>query len=185
MVTDEMVKEARQKLHDLDLKEWLQNDLFKRNWWMIVIFLLLSYILCLVLIDKKRISRILLFGCLITVASFVYDVFASSFVLWSYTSKIFPIIPGIFIFDLTIIPLYYMLVYQYSPSWGRFMLLNALAACFFSLVMIPIMIKLKIYQSDINILLNIPIIFVYACAARFVTLWLVNIEQKHRNAPQT
>jgi hypothetical protein len=132
------------------------------------------------LIDKKRISKILLFGCLITVASFVYDVFASSFVLWSYTTKIFPLIPGIFIIDLTIIPLYYMLVFQYSPSWGKFMLLNALAVCIFSLIIIPIMTKLKMYQSDMNILINIPIIFIYACVARFIALWIVNNEQKHK-----
>lgn len=181
MVNDEMILEARRRLHELVLKDWLQNDLFKRNWWISVVFLLFSYILCFMLIDKKRRSKILLFGCLVTVASFVYEVFGFSFVLWSFSTKIFPITPAIFMFNITVLPLYYMLVYQYSPTWKRFFLLNALAACVFSLVLLPILIKLKIYQTYWSLLFNIPIIFIYACLARFVTQWLVNTEQRHKN----
>jgi hypothetical protein len=181
MVTDQMVIDAKQKLNDLLVANWQQTDLFHFNWFFMIGFILASYILFFILVDKKRVSKILLFGCLATVGAFVYDVFGSTFVMWAFPAQIFPINPGIFMVDLTVVPIYLMLLYQYTHTWPKFLIWSAVYAVFFSLAFLNLLSWLGIYKAiKLPMIWNAPFVFVIACVARLITIWLVSIEQRKK-----
>jgi hypothetical protein len=120
MITFEMIRQAKMTLHNLVYIKWIVDDVFSPKWWGFVALIAFSYILCFSLLDKRRFTQILLFGSLITVLTIVFDIFGSNFNLWSYKSRLIPTIPSPVVYDLTIVPLYYMLVYQYSKNWKNF-----------------------------------------------------------------
>jgi hypothetical protein len=181
MITPDMIYEAKAVLHNLVLTEWLNQDLFSPTWWGVVAFIVFSYILCLTLLDKRRLTQILLFGSLMTVAVSLYDTFGANFNLWTYLTRVFPIIPSLFLYDFTVIPLYYMLVYQYSVSWKSFILWNAVAAGVISAVFFPVLVKLNIVAfSNWNPLYHFPFTFAFALLARAVVTGVVGMEEKRR-----
>ena len=146
MITFEQITGARDILHHLILTKWLTQDLFSTRWWGIVAFIVFSYILVFSLLDKKRSTQILLFGALMTVSIVTYDLAGANFGLWGYKIRLFPLIPGVFLYDYTLIPLYYMLVYQYSPDWKSFFLWNAVLAGTIGFLFFPGLVALDIIQ---------------------------------------
>jgi hypothetical protein len=176
--------QTKLKLHNLMMEDWYNSDLFSVQWWGIIIFLLIFYFVFIKLLDKKRTSKILLFGCLMAVASFTYEVGGTQFVFWAYIKRIVPIYPSPFVDALTVIPITYMYVFQYGHTWKKFMLLNLIATALLCFGFIPLLVVTKIYELGDNwsYFYNFPPWFISACVARALTLWWVNTEQKHKEA---
>ncbi|MBC7914550.1 MAG: hypothetical protein H7Y07_10560 [Pyrinomonadaceae bacterium] len=179
MVTYEMIFQARTTLHNLILVKWLEEDVFSPRWWSIVVLVALSYLLCFSLFDKRRLSKLFLFGSLLTVGVVVYETVGVNFVFWVCATPIFPIIPCLFVPYLTILPVYYMLIFQYTTTWRQFSLWNLVAVSVYSLVLLPIFIHFKIVILDNwQEVYHMPMLFAIASLARAVTLLLENIEQR-------
>lgn len=179
MVTHEMIYQTRTTLHNLILVKWLEEDVFSSRWWSMVVLIALSYLLCFSLFDKRRLSKLFLFGSLLTVGAVVYETVGTNFVLWVCATPIFPIIPCLFVPYLTILPIYYMLIFQYTTTWRQFSLWNLVAVSVYSLVLLPIFIHFKIVILDNwRAVYNMPMLFAIASLARAVTLLLEDIEQR-------
>lgn len=179
MVTSEMIYEAKVTLHNLVVTKWLNQELFSPTWWGVIAFIAFSYILCFSLFDKRRSTQILLFGSLMAVAIYTYDSFGDSFNLWMDETRVLPLIPSPFLFDLTIVPLYYMLVYQYSPNWKRFVLWNAVAAGVCSIIYSPMIVALHIISfHNFKPIYNFPVIFIFGLVARKVVLVTLAAEKR-------
>lgn len=144
MITFDMIYEARSILHNLILAKWLSQDVFSVRWWGIVAFIIASYIVVFLLLDKRRFTQILLFGSLMSVSITTYDLFGANFELWGYNVRLLPVIPGVFLYDYTVIPLYYMLIYQYSSNWKTFLALNSTLAAFIGLIFFPALVSFEI-----------------------------------------
>lgn len=148
MVTSEMIRQAKMTMHDYVLAKWIAEDVFSPKWWGFVALIIFSYILCFSLLDKRRFTQLLLFGSLLAVSSVVISIFGSNFNLWSYNSRLVPTIPSPFVYDLTIIPLYYMLVYQYSPTWKSFLIWNCVLAGIIAFGYFPALSALKVMSLE-------------------------------------
>ena len=139
-----MLSDANAKLHNLMLTKWLTQDLFSIQWWGIVGFVILSYILCFSLMDKTRLTKTILYGSLISVFSVVIDAVGTSFNLWLYNVNFFPMIPSIFIYDITALPMYFMLIFQRTKSWRTYLVWILGASAFMGFVFTPLMVKIGI-----------------------------------------
>lgn len=122
MVTDDQVRQAAEHLYNLIYTQWVTQHFLSPTWFFQVLFVLFSYALFFYLVDKKRITQILLFGSLVAVSFAVYDSIGEQLGQWEYLKLILPFSPNFFLGDLTLIPLYAMLVYQYTSSWKAFLL---------------------------------------------------------------
>lgn len=182
MVTLEMIRDARVALHDLVLNKWLTTDLFSLRWFGMVVFIIFSYILCFMLIDKKWLGRILLFGSLFTVGMSVYETVGVSFVLWYCATPVLPVVPCLFASDLTIAPLYYMIVFQKTSAWKDFFIWNLVAAGIFAFAYQPVVAHFKIFELDNwNFVFTFISVFLLSSLARFATLWILSVENRHRD----
>lgn len=179
MITYEMIYHARTTLHNLILAKWLEEDVFSPRWWSMVVLIVLSYLLCFSLFDKRRFSKLFLFGSLLAVGAAVYETVGVNFVLWFCATPVFPIIPCLFVPYLTILPVYYMLIFQYTTTWLQFSLWNLVAVSVYSFVLQPIFIHFKIVILDNwQTVYHMPMLFAIASLARAVTLLIINIEQR-------
>lgn len=93
-------------MHNLIVEKWLNQDLLSVQWWGIVAIIIFSYVLAFSLLDKRRFTQILLFGSLMAVSITTYDLVGANLGLWAYKVRLLPLIPGVFLYDYTVIPLY-------------------------------------------------------------------------------
>lgn len=179
MVDYEMIHQARSTLHNLVLEKWLTEDVFSLRWWSMVGLVAVSYLICFSLFDKKRISVLFLFGSLLTVGASVYETVGVNFVLWFCATPVFPIVPCLFVPYLTVLPVYYMLIFQYTTTWRQFSLWNFIAVSIYAFILLPVFMHYKISEMDNwQPIYHIPFIFFIASLARAVTLFLIKIEQR-------
>lgn len=137
---------AREYLWDIQWKNWLQEDIHEWTWWLNLALVILPIIVWWKLVDRKRISEIIIFGLHISIISVFLDVAGSSMVLWYYPDKLIPMLPVLVPFDLIIIPIAFMLLFQYKKSWVSFFIGAMVISAIFTFVAEPILIFLKIYQ---------------------------------------
>ncbi|AGK54614.1 CBO0543 family protein [Bacillus sp. 1NLA3E] len=179
MDKQEKINQAKALLHKLVLEDWKTSDLFSPKWFGTVGFILLSYFICFKLLDKRRFTQILLFGSLLTVSITVVDLFGTQFGRWTYLTRVFPIVPSLFFFDFTIIPLYYMLVYQYSSTWKSFAIWNAILAGIISFAFFPILTALKMFElNNWKYIYFFSIIYAMAFFCRGAVWFILSVQNK-------
>jgi hypothetical protein len=182
LVTIEMISQINSTLHNLVMTKWLTEELFSIRWWGTLGFVIFSYILCFSLLDKTRFVRILLFGSLISVFSVVIDLIGTNFNLWVYRSRLFPITPSIFIYDITALPLYYMLMYQYATSWKSYAAWNIMASAAMGFIFTPLMVTLGVLQLiNWNYFYAFLTITFIGFLGKAVTSFIIYIEEKNQS----
>jgi len=183
----EMIAPTLEQLHYLVYTHWLTEELFSPRWWGMLGLILFSYALVFKLLDKSRFTQILLFGSLMAVSMGVMDTIGANFILWSFKVRIVPIIPSLFLVDLTIFPLYYMLVYQYTSTWKDFIVWNAVASGVISLVVFPLLAVADVVQLiNWKYIYSWPIIFFVGLLARgVITAVMVKEHQTREHVEAT
>ena len=168
------------EMWNLSYTQWRTQTLFSIQWWSIIAMIVISYAIWWVIVDKRRLSQILLFGSLVAIQRVVMDIFGTNVALWSYNIRETPLFPSVFLHDFTVTPLALMVVYQYCHSWKKFFVWTGVTTGIISFVFLPILIKLgflKLYHW--NLFYSFGMIFGLALLARWVVLGLLNIQQNH------
>jgi hypothetical protein len=127
-------------------QRWSTQELFSFPWFFNIAVLIVFYIIWIKLVDKQYLKELLLFGSFIAVSASFIDIVAITMGLWEYKVRLFPVSPAPFPFDYTVIPILYMLVMQYTSSWGGYILGSLLASGIFSFVISPVYVFLGIKQ---------------------------------------
>ncbi|CQR71718.1 hypothetical protein SOV_05200 [Sporomusa ovata DSM 2662] len=151
------------------------------NWWFIAIIIAVSYAIWWKFIDKKRVIEILLFGSFIAVSRVIFDNWGTSTVKWTYVIDLLPIGISLFLNDLTIVPLAYMLAYQYSPTWKKYLVTIFIIQGITSFAFLPLLIRMGIL-SIINWHVGYSFIFMIITATimRAILLFGLSIQKSTR-----
>ncbi|MCI3927193.1 hypothetical protein MO973_44180 [Paenibacillus sp. TRM 82003] len=118
--------------------------LFSPQWLLIVGALIGAYVLLWRLIDRTRLFPILFVGLLIFGIALAADGIGADFLWWDYPHMLMPWGPRLLSVDL-IIPVGYMLIYQYFRSWRPYFLASLVLAASYAFVLEPISQALDIY----------------------------------------
>ncbi|MCL6610093.1 MAG: hypothetical protein K6T66_00985 [Peptococcaceae bacterium] len=137
--------EVQNKAIEMQYKDWLQKDLFSFQFWLLLAALVFPWIAWWKLADRKRLLEILLYGLLVQTAVTLLDEIGCQLNLWEYPYDIEPIFPRMIPINITVLPVSYMLVYQFFPEWKRFLAANILLAVFFAFVAEPAVRWMGIY----------------------------------------
>ncbi|MDP4125565.1 MAG: CBO0543 family protein [Bacillota bacterium] len=178
MTNLDMIHQLRLELWNLSYNHWKTETLFSIKWWSMVALITISYIIWWVIVDKRRLSQILLFGSLISVCRITMDIFGNNTALWSYDIRLTPFSPSPFLHDFTVTPLALMVVYQYCHTWKKFLVWNVIVTGIISFVFFPILIKfgfLTFYSW--NYFNSFILIFGFALLSRWVLLGVLKIEK--------
>lgn len=177
MSTVDMIHQLRLELWNLSYTQWKTHTLFTMQWWSLIALIAIYYAIWWVLVDKRRLSQILLFGAFIAIQRAVMDIFGTSTARWGYVITETPLSPSPFLHDFTLTPLALMLVYQYCHSWKKFLVWTGGVTGIISFVFFPILIKfgfLKLYHW--KLFYSFGMIFGLAIFARWVILGVLKIQ---------
>jgi hypothetical protein len=145
---DDMVKSYEQ-VQVMAQKYWISNDLFSLNWWLLVTLMIILWLLWWKFVNKQQLVEILLGGSLISIVTLLLDLIGLNLGLWDYTSLLFSsFYPTLVPVDLVVIPVTFMLLYQYKVSWKSFFLTSVIVSGFYSFVAEPIFNWLDIYRMN-------------------------------------
>ncbi|KAA0548432.1 hypothetical protein FZW96_07615 [Bacillus sp. BGMRC 2118] len=103
-----------------DIQSWLNYELFSWNWWILFAFMVVPWILWIKVFDRKRVLELILFGSLVVIPTTYLDAIGSDLRFWMYPTELIPITPRAIAFDMSMVAVAYMLIYQYFGSWKSF-----------------------------------------------------------------
>ena len=174
-------------IHNLRLEQysivyaaWLEN-VFTARWWLLVGLVITMYTLWWILVDKARLKTLLLYGSLVAVSRVILDVVvAINLGRWVYAVSLFPMAPDIFVHDLTVTPLTYMMVYQYSNSWKQFWIANLIGSSLIFYGILPLFEYLGIFKGfpGWTLTSSFLVIFIAAGVMRAIMILIKNVEDK-------
>jgi hypothetical protein len=146
--TYEQVEQVDKVFTDMRVQNWLHTQLFTIRWWVIVTALIIPWIVWWRLVDKKRIFEIFTYGMFACIPMIFIDGFGVELFLWDYPVKLTPYLPRLLPLDFTLLPVSYMLIYQYTKTWKYYLLTHIIAASICSIIIIPIAIKVNMYKLE-------------------------------------
>lgn len=138
-----------------DITNWLNNEILSWNWWVLLSFIVIPTLIWVKVVDRRRILEILLFGTLVIIPTSYLDAIGVDLKFWVYPVQFLPITPRAFPFDIFLIPITYMLLYQFFKGWKAFLVALFIMALIFAFIGEPIShilnlvyyIKWKYYYS--------------------------------------
>lgn len=151
------------------LKEfWYAHSFLSYQWWIMILLTIIPWFIWWKISDKKRLMEILVFGLLIMFTTVLLAPLAHNLNMWHFIqlphwSLSTPLYP----YEITILPVNYMFIYQFSKNWTSFVIGTLLFSCFFIFIIIPIFIKLDFilfisYRSHFIALTLLIIIALFA-----------------------
>ncbi|MEC2078502.1 CBO0543 family protein [Metabacillus fastidiosus] len=134
------------KLTEMRNELWYYHDLFTPQWWFLLVLTILPWMIWWYLVDRTRIKKIWLYGALMTILILYLDDIGSSLGLWDYPIKLIGIFPRLNPIDVSVLPVFHMIIYQYFTKWKPFLIGNIIAAVIFAYAAEPFFVKIHIYQ---------------------------------------
>jgi hypothetical protein len=119
----ENMMRARELINELvqtNIERFNYYGFLSVQWWILLSFLVVPWIIWIKVADKKRTLEIVLVGALVLIVTIILDLVGYYLSFWDYSIEILPLIPGGFPFDFSMIPVAYMLIYQYFKTWKSY-----------------------------------------------------------------
>lgn len=124
---------------------WSHEVLFSFQWWVLLIVTIGLITAWIILLDRKRLFEIVTYGFMVAMVANTGDSFGLSFSLWGYPYSLFHTPEIIEIHDI-MMPIIYMIIYQYCRTWKSFLIANAINSFAFALILEPLLVWLGIYE---------------------------------------
>ncbi|MFC4559793.1 CBO0543 family protein [Virgibacillus kekensis] len=162
--------ELKDQHTETDIQVWLDYELFSWNWWILVVFLIVPWIIWLIVYDRKILLELLLFGTLVIIATTYLDSVGIDLGFWMYPVELIPITPRAMAFDFSMVAVAFMLVYQYFRTWKAFSLGILGMAILFAFIGEPLAHALKlVYYINWNYFYSFLYYIVLGFIAKFIT----------------
>ncbi|GAA0593423.1 hypothetical protein GCM10009001_06990 [Virgibacillus siamensis] len=163
--------ETQEKYGRLIQQHYFEDVLFSFQWWFLLIIFILVWAVWMIVSDKRRLNTILLAGFFPTVMATIMDEIGLLLHLWSYSYHLLPFTVESYSINFSIIPVGYMLLYQYARKWKTFLIILAVLTAFAVIVAEPVFEFLGIYNLHTwKHVYSAPIYFLMAV----ITKWLVD-----------
>jgi hypothetical protein len=121
-----------------DINHWLEYELFTWNWWILVAFILIPLITWILVVDRKRLLEFLLVWSLVIIPTSYLDAIGVDLKFWVYPVQFLPITPRAIPFDIFMVGITYMLLYQYFSKWKTYIIALITMALTFAFIGEPI-----------------------------------------------
>lgn len=129
-----------------DIRSWLNHDYLSLQWFILLAIFIVPWLLFYKLARREKLPELLLFGSWVAICSEILDHLGFELGLWFYPIELAPLFPRFEEVNLSTLPVAYMLIYQYFPSWKGFAVAMLAMAALFTLVAEPALVWLGLYM---------------------------------------
>ncbi|MUK88648.1 hypothetical protein GMD78_09620 [Ornithinibacillus sp. L9] len=150
--------------------------------WAIVLLIIIPLIILFVVIDRRKILLIGFFGLSYHVWFHYLNATGIRFGLWEYPYQLLPFLPS-FVLDAALIPICYMLVYQWTLNYNKNIYLYAgILSAIFAFLMKPILVNLEFFikVDAINYFYIFLIYYGIFLVAKGITSLFLHLQQKEQ-----
>lgn len=166
--------------NDMITKQWLQDVVFTWQWWILVFLMIVPWFLWLQLVDRRRLTAICLFGALVLVTVSWMDHLGTDLILWHYPYKLIPLYTQFVSINYGVLPVAFMLIYQYFLTWRSYIKAILILSIVFSFVAEPALSYLGMYQLlKWQYYYSFPIYIVIALIHRWILENIFKINHKY------
>lgn len=141
----EQVAEMRRLVTQARTEHWLGEDCGSWRWWVLLVLLIAPWFVWYKLADNKKLPELVMFGLIVMVFSITLDELGFMLGLWNYPVDVVPMFSRLISVDYTVVPIVFMLTYQYFPTWKRFFWALVAVSAVFSFIVEPIIVYLGFY----------------------------------------
>ena len=172
--TFEELLEAEEYFAEIRINYWLKHDLYTWQWWLLLALLVIPWYFWWKLADKSKLKDIVIVGALMVIIALNIDELGTEFNQWDYPHRLIPIYPQIMPVDLTILPIFYMLLYQYCPRWQSYIPMLVIMSGMLAFIFEPLLNRLDMYKTiDWKYMYSFPI---YSLIGIFLKLMVEKIK---------
>lgn len=140
------ITDAQKAIIKMRFDHWITYEMLTFQWWLLLIVGIVPWIIWWKIADKKRVTELLLFGVILAYLTTALDSAGTEVGIWAYKYKEIPLFNRIISMDITVLPVGYMLIYQYFKGWRSYILVHLLVAFSFAFVFEPLLVWLDIYK---------------------------------------
>ncbi|UCZ53849.1 hypothetical protein LGQ02_03430 [Bacillus shivajii] len=116
------IMKLRSEITQLRTESWLNYEVFTWNWWLLIVFLIVPWIIWIKFVDRNRIFEVLLFGMIAISITLYLDAVGDELLFWVYPITFIPVGTIALPFDVSMVGVAYMLVYQYFTTWKSYII---------------------------------------------------------------
>lgn len=171
------ILELQRQLVEASISYW-KNYVFNTwQWWVNIGLLILPVILWWKLVDKKKLIHILFFGFLANGFAVLFDIIGETLVIWDYPYLIIPMDYILIDTDYAVLPVAYMLTYQYFLNWKGFIISNIIISGVFSFLAEPLLVWIGFYElHSWKYIYSFPIYIIIAIFCKWLTEVLIKMQ---------
>ncbi|WP_421383396.1 CBO0543 family protein [Bacillus salacetis] len=167
--TQEEIDNVHKQLLEMRYENFIHQDLFSPQWWFLLSVLFLPWIIWWFLVDKNRIKEVWLFGTMLSILIIILDDLGIELNLWDYPYQLINIIPRLNPIDISVLPVFHMLVYQYFTKWKSFIIANIVTAFLYAYLAEPLFVKINIYElTNWKYIYSVPLYIGKAVLIKFI-----------------
>lgn len=161
---------------------WFNNVVFSYQWWLLVAVTIIPFIVWWKIVDRRRLFEITTYGLFVALLSGLLDAIGVETDAWDYKYDLIPLLDVFIVYDISVLPISYMVIYQYFPKWRQFIIAHIILAFVFAFVAEPLLIWLDIYQvMNWKHIYSLPGYFFLAIFLRWVMAQLLKKHQSLKN----
>ena len=127
-----------------DINHWFQFEVFTWNWWVLVAFIFIPLMIWIKVHDRTKLLELLLVWTLVIIPTSYLDAVGVDLKFWAYPVQFLPITPRAIPFDIFMVGITYMLLYQYFNEWKSYIMALIIMALTFAFIGEPISIYLSL-----------------------------------------
>jgi len=178
--SEEQLAELTRQLTQARIENFFGHEFGTWRWWLLVVLLIVPWPIWYKFADKKKLVELVMFGLIVMVLSITMDELGFVLSLWSYKYEVLPMFPRLTSIDYTIMPITFMLTYQYFPTWKSFFWAVVAVSGIFSFVVEPLIVKLGFY---VLIKWWHPCSFIIYIIMGLISRWMVrtSVDIMHRH----
>ncbi|PGT88881.1 CBO0543 family protein [Bacillus sp. AFS040349] len=143
--TYEDILKINENLNNTSFSHWYHDDLFTVTWWFLLLSTIGPFIVWNKFRDRNRSLELILFGLISSLLASFLDEVGIFLGLWGYPDKLIPIIPPLVPADVAVIPVFSMLIYQYSPTLTSYIWKYIIFAGILAFMIEPAFVKFDMY----------------------------------------
>ncbi|MCQ6277378.1 hypothetical protein JMM81_21150 [Bacillus sp. V3B] len=144
--THNEIQKQINKSNEMTVDYWIHNFAFSLKWSILLALTIVPWFLWWKIVDKSRITEIFLYGFIIISFSTILDVIGWNYSLWFYPDTLLGLCTPLVPIDYTLLPILYMLAYQYFSSWKSFSIVLLILSFIFAFVLEPLSEMLNFYK---------------------------------------
>lgn len=147
--------DSLEKLNKMEIKltdQWTNywqdySNLHTWQFWVVLALLVVPLIILILFIDRRKIFQLGFYGYGVHIFFAISDVFGVSRGLWLYPYKLLPGIPVNVSLDSALVPVAYILLYQYTLNKGKNYYIWVLLLCLlFAFFVKPLMVGIGLFR---------------------------------------